>query len=133
MDIHLKITGGILIFLSFIHLIFPKYFDWEKELSSLTLINKQLMYVHTFFVALVVFLMGLFCVFCSGDIINTRLGQMLALGMFVFWAVRLIFQFFVYSPKLWKGKLFETTVHVSFSILWSYFSTIFFMIWQNGK
>src|SRR4051812_26598298 len=108
MELHLRIIGCILVLLSLIHVIFPKYFDWEIELLSLSVINRQLMYVHTFFIALIVFLMGVFCVACSSDIVNTRLGHNLALGLFVFWGIRLMFQFFVYSAELWKGKMFET-------------------------
>jgi hypothetical protein len=115
--------------LAFVHIIFPKYFNWKKELQSLSLINNQMMYVHTFFVALVVFLMGVLCICCSDDIINTKLGKQLAFALFIFWAIRLIFQFVVYSPKLWKGKLFETVVHIAFSALWIYFTTVFFLVY----
>lgn len=90
------------------------------------------MYVHTFFIAMVVFLMGVFCVYSSSDIVYTKLGQQLSLGLFIFWTTRLIFQFFVYSPKLWKGKPFELTVHVLFSLLWIYFSVVFFLIYWPG-
>jgi len=129
MTLHLKIIGIILMLLAFVHIIFPKYFNWKKELQSLSLINNQMMYVHTFFVALIVFLMGVLCICCSDDIINTKLGKQLAFALFIFWGIRLIFQFLVYSPKLWKGKLFETVIHISFSALWIYFTTIFFLVY----
>lgn len=129
MELHLKIIGLLLIMLAFIHVIFPKYFNWKKELASLSLINNQMMYVHTFFVAITVFLIGLLCFFCADDIPNTRLGKQLSLGLFVFWGLRLLFQFFVYSSKLWKGKAFETTMHIIFSLLWIYLTTIFFLIY----
>ncbi len=129
MELHLKITGYLLILLALIHLVFPRYFNWRRELSYLSLINKQLMYVHTFFIALVVFLMGVFCIYSSSDIIYTKLGQQLSLGLCIFWTTRLIFQFCIYSPKLWKGKTFESTVHILFSLLWIYFSMVFFLIY----
>ena len=129
MELHLRIVGGILILLAFIHVVFPGRFDWKSELSSLSLLNRQIMYVHTFFIALMVLLMGVFCIVSSADIINTRLGHQIALGLFLFWAIRLLFQFFVYSPDLWRGKSFETTIHVIFSFLWTYFSVVFFMIY----
>jgi hypothetical protein len=119
----------LLITLALVHVVFPKYFNWRKELVEVSLLNKQLMYVHTFFIALTVFLMGVFCLFCSRDIVNTRLGQQLSFGLFIFWAIRLLFQLFVYSPQLWKGKLFETTIHISFTFLWTYLSTIFFLVY----
>ena len=111
--------------LAAIHIIFPRYFQWNKELGSLSLINKQLMYVHTFFIGLVVLLMGLFCLLNAEDIIHTPIGRQFALGLFVFWMTRLLFQFFVYSSTLWRGKKFETTIHVLFSLLWIYFSGVF--------
>jgi hypothetical protein len=131
MELHLNIIGFLLIALSLLHLIFPRYFNWEKELASVSLVNKQLMYVHTFFIALVVFLMGVFCIYAASDIVDTKLGRQLSLGLFVFWAARLVFQFCGYSSRLWKGKLFETSIHILFSILWIYFSAVFFLIYWD--
>ena len=52
MEIHVKVAGFILIMLALVHVIFPRYFDWKNDLSTLSLINRQMMYVHTFFIAL---------------------------------------------------------------------------------
>lgn len=120
--------GILLIILALIHIIFPKYFNWKKELASLNLINRQMMTVHTFFIALTVFLMGLLCVTSADEIIETPLGKKIALGLGVFWGIRLVIQFFGYSSKLWKGKKFETTVHIVFSSLWLYLTIVFLKI-----
>ena len=129
MEIHLKIVGYLLIALALLHVIFPTYFKWKTALASLTLLDRQLMYVHTFFVALVVLLMGLLCVSASEEITHSILGKKIALGLFVFWALRLYFQFFVYSPELWRGKRFETFVHVLFSAFWFYISAVFLIVY----
>lgn len=126
MELHLKIIGVLLMALAAIHIIFPRYFEWAKELGTLSLINRQMMYVHTFFIALMVFLMGLLCVTSARELIDTALGRKLTFGLGVFWTVRLLFQFFGYSSKLWRGKRLETTVHIVFSLLWTYLSIIFF-------
>ncbi|OPB89073.1 hypothetical protein BB021_06850 [Elizabethkingia ursingii] len=128
MEIHYRIIGSILIFLALVHIIFPKYFHWKKELQSLSLINRQMMSVHTFFTALTVLLMGILCLTNTKELITTPLGKTISLGFGIFWAVRLIFQFFVYSPILWKGKKFETIIHVVFSLLWIYLSYIFLAV-----
>ena len=122
-----------MILLAFLHFLFPKRFNWKDELSGLSLINKQLMYVHTFFIALVVLLMGIFCIYSTNDILHTTLGKQLAFGLFVFWLVRLVFQFFVYSSKLWRGKRFETWVHLAFSALWVYFTAVFFLVFNKSN
>jgi hypothetical protein len=134
MNAHLKIIGILLIALALVHVAFPKRFYWQKELSSLSLVNRQMMVVHTFFIALTVFLMGLLCVTSSNELIYTNLGKKISLGLGIFWTIRLLVQFFGYSTKLWKGKGFETTVHVVFIFLWSYFSFIFWVIalTENG-
>jgi hypothetical protein len=125
MEIHFKVIGILLIGLALVHIIFPKYFNWDKELKSLSLINRQMMVVHTFFIALTVFLMGLLCLTSSTEIIETKLGKTISLGLGIFWSIRFFIQFFGYSTELWKGKAFETVVHIFFSLLWTYLSVVF--------
>ncbi|MEO8074505.1 MAG: hypothetical protein ABI686_14810, partial [Acidobacteriota bacterium] len=126
---HLKIIGVMMIVLALVHGVFPKHFDWKTELRPLSLINRQVMYVHTFFIAVIVFLMGILCLTSTREIVETNLGQNLALGLGIFWFLRLLIQFFGYSSELWKGKTFETTIHILFSMLWTYFSVIFFLVY----
>ncbi|MDX1959821.1 MAG: hypothetical protein SFU98_14715 [Leptospiraceae bacterium] len=128
MEIQLKLIGVILILLALVHGIFPRYFDWKEELKNLSLINRQLMWVHTFFIAVTVFLIGILCLLSSNDLVNTSFGRKISLGLSAFWTLRLYFQFFVYSSELWKGKLFETVVHILFSIFWFYISLVFLLV-----
>lgn len=128
MEIHLKFIGILLIILSIMHIGFPKYFNWKTEFENISLINKQMMYVHTFFVALLVFLMGVFSFFYAKEIITTKLGRVISFGFTIFWLIRLLFQFFIYSSALWKGKTFETIMHILFSIFWSYLIIAYFLV-----
>ena len=128
MHFHLKIIGILLIALGLVHVIFPKYFNWDKELGSLNLINRQMMIVHTFFISLLVFLIGLLCLTSTNELINTSLGKKISFGLGIFWTTRLLIQFLGYSSKLWKGKKFETSVHILFIFLWTYLSFIFWAI-----
>jgi hypothetical protein len=128
MIIQLQIIGTLLMFLAAIHIGFPKYFNWKIELKSLSLINNQMMTTHTFFIALTVFLIGLLCFSSPIELIETNLGKKISLGLGAFWLIRLVFQLFVYSPKLWKGKKFETIMHIIFTIFWVYMSVVFLKI-----
>lgn len=125
MEIQFKVVGILLISLSLIHIIFPKYFNWNEELKSLSLINRQIMIVHTFFIAFIVFLIGLLCLISTTDLVGTRLGKTITLGIGILWTVRLFFQQFVYSSELWKGKIFETIIHILFLLFWTYLSIVF--------
>jgi hypothetical protein len=129
METHLKVIGTLLITLALIHIVFPKYFNWKKQLSSLSIVNRQMMHVHTFFIALTVFLMGILCLFSSSELSNTILGKRICLGLGIFWLIRFFFQFFGYSSAIWKGKLFETTIHILFSMLWTYLTIVFIVIY----
>lgn len=132
MEIHIEIIGALLVILSFLHVGFPKYFNWKAELKALSLINRQMMSVHTFFIALIVFLIGLLCLTSAEDLMETRLGNTLCIGLALFFTIRLFFQFFIYSPELWRGKKFETSMHVLFSIFWVYVSGVFIWIVVGG-
>ena len=96
--------------------------------GSLSLVNRQMIWVHTFFIALTIFLMGLLCLTSSSELIETNLGKKISFGFGIFWVIRLFIQFFGYSSKLWKGKTFETSVHILFILLWTYISFIFWTI-----
>jgi hypothetical protein len=72
--------------------------------------------------------MGLLCLTSSAELVNTSLGKRISLGLGIFWGIRLVIQFLGYSSKLWRGKRFETTMHIIFSILWIYLTYIFFAI-----
>ncbi|MGJ1430297.1 hypothetical protein ACR79M_01495 [Sphingobacterium spiritivorum] len=125
MELQLKIIGILLILLAGIHIIFPRYFNWKQELKSLNLINRQMMSIHTLFIAIGVFLMGLLCYTSPVELVHTALGRKICLGLGIFWFVRLIVQFSGYSTELWKGKKFETTIHITFCLLWIYLSAVF--------
>lgn len=125
MEIHIQFIGTLLVILAFVHIIFPKYFNWKNELKTLSLINRQMMTIHTFFIALTVFLMGVLCLTSSNELTETILGKKISLGFGIFWTIRLFIQFFGYSSELWRGKRFETSIHILFSIFWIYISTLF--------
>lgn len=128
----LILTGFVLIVLGLFHVFFPKYFKWKEEFSKVSTINRQMMYVHSFFIAFVVLLMGLLCVTSAADLLTTPLGKRICLGISIFWMTRLFIQFFGYSTSLWKGKTFETSIHILFSILWVGLSAVF-MLAYLGK
>ncbi|HEX8505034.1 MAG TPA: hypothetical protein VF630_06675 [Hymenobacter sp.] len=131
MEVQLKAIGFLLVVLALLHAGFARYFQWRREFAAVSLINRQMMYVHTFFVAFTVLLMGLLCLTSAAELVSTPLGRKLALGCGIFWLARLLTQFFGYSAALWRGKRFETTIHVLFSALWTYLSVVFLLVGFN--
>jgi len=128
MDLQLKIAGCLMLILSLSHVAFPKYFRWKKEFAAVSLINRQMMYIHTFFIALLLLLIGLLCLTSADDLLHTRLGHRMALGLGIFLGLRLMLQFWGYSTVHWRGKGFETFVHILFVVLWTYLSVVFLRV-----
>ena len=128
MVLQLKVIGFVLVILALLHAGFARYFNWRTEFAPVSLINRQMMYVHTFFVAFIVLLMGVLCLTSAPNLLGTSLGRRVALGCGVFWLARLLIQFFGYSPELWRGKRFETGVHLVFIGFWSYLSAVFLLV-----
>ncbi len=128
MSTHLELIGGILIAIALAHAVFPRAFDWKHELARLSLMNRQMMKVHSFFIALALVLMGALCLSSADRLVGTELGRRVALGLGVFWTARLLVQLFVYSPRLWLGKGRETVAHVALTLTWAYFSAVFLAI-----
>ncbi len=125
MECLLKTSGGLLVGLALLHAFFPGYFKWRDELRSITLLTRQIHYIHTFFIALTLLLTGLLCLSSASELLHTELGRKVSLGIFIFWFFRLVIQLFGYSSSLWKGKPFETAIHILFSLLWVFLTAVF--------
>lgn len=131
MELHLKIIGYCLIGLGLVHAVFPRQFKWKEELRSLSIMNREMMYVHTFFIAFTLFLVGILCLTSATELLSTTLGKRISLGLGIFWIIRLFVQFFGYSTKTWRGKPLETKVHILFSFFWAYLSAVFIIIYLS--
>jgi len=125
LELQLRLSGCLLILIALAHVLFPRLFGWREELPRLSLINRQLMKVHTFFIALTVFLIGVLCLSSARELIATALGRRVAGGLALFWFVRLLVQFFGYSSELWQGKRRETIIHRVFTVVWLYLALLF--------
>ncbi len=123
----LQITGAVLMALGLVHAAFPRYFRWREETAGLSMLTRQILYVHTAFIGITVFLIGLLCATCAHELTNTQLGRRISLGLAAFWGIRLLVQFFGYSPELWRGKPFETIMHILFGLFWSWLTTLFLL------
>ena len=122
----LRVAGVGLILLAVLHVPIGRRLKWREEASLLSPVNASIFRVHTFFICLVLVMMGLPClldpsVFLEGS----RAGAWLAWSFSVFWAVRLYFQWFVYPIDLWRGKKMETIVHASFTAVWLSLALLF--------
>lgn len=87
---HLRLCGAALLMLCLLHFVFPKRFRWREELALLSALNRQIFYVHTFFVGLVLVMMGVpLLIEPEIWLERSRIGWWTAAGFTLFWALRL--------------------------------------------
>ena len=112
-----------------LHAAFPRRFGWKAELENVSLLTRQIFYVHHFFIALTVALQGALCLFAAPLLLDgSPLARVLAAGFALFWGARFAFQFFVYDAALWRGKPFETRIHWAAAALWLGLTTLFVLV-----
>jgi hypothetical protein len=122
---HLRLAGVLMLFLSASHWIMPRYFGWREELEHVSLLTRQVFWVHTGFICIVLAMMGTLSVFATESLLERSTLSRLVLGGFaVFWLIRLFCQWFVYDTALWRGHRFNTAVHSVFTVLWTYFAAV---------
>jgi hypothetical protein len=122
----LRIAGSGLILLAFLHLPIGRRLGWREDCKQLTPANEAIFHVHTFFICLVLVIMGLPCLLDPAIfLIPTRAGAWIAWSFAAFWACRLYFQWFVYPAALWRDKSLETALHACFTVIWFALTALF--------
>ena len=132
---HLRLAGLLLAALAVMGLFLPRRFNWKQESASLSLLNRQILYVHNGFIIL---LLLMFAALLLGLTRSLKEPSPLARGVLgaltLFWFARLLVQWFVYDRRLWRGHAFNTTMHFLFTGLWVYFTATFATaLWLNFR
>jgi hypothetical protein len=126
LSIHLQIVGILLMLLGLSHSFFNRFFGWEQELVAVSLLTRQVFFVHNFFIGLSVVLGGAASFFCANALLRPgTLSRALLAGMATFWLCRLLAQFVGYDPAVWRGDRFRTFMHVACSLLWCYITATY--------
>lgn len=130
--IHLNIVGVLLLALAGFNFLALKHFGWRAELQKVSLLTRQVFFVHMIFIVMIVVMFGLASLLAAPLMLEGgTLGALVLGGMAVFWGTRLLIQLFGYDRKLWWGDRPKTVAHVVFTVLWVYFTAVFgIACWQ---
>ena len=126
LTIALHIAGGGLILLALLHIPISRHLNWREDMARLTPINASIFYVHSFFICVLLVMMGLPCVWDPMVFLEeSRAAKWVTWSFASFWALRLYFQWFVYRADLWRGKRMETCLHWCFTFIWIALTALF--------
>ncbi len=131
--LHLQIVGVLQWLLAALHFVLPQRFGRKEDLARLSLINRQIFIVHCMFIVLLLLLLGALNVFYTDLLLAPNpLAPVVLSGLGIFWTVRLYAQWFLYSPKLWRGNRFNTIMHYTFTAMWAYYVVVYgIALWQS--
>lgn len=90
-----------------------KIMKWDAELSTFSLLMREVFHVHKWFISITLFIFGVITLRFATDIGNAEyeMTRWFAGGVGVFWAIRTIIQWSYYSAAHWKGVPGRTAVH----------------------
>jgi len=122
---HLRTVGVLMALLVVVNLFVPGRFHWREELSRVSLLNRQIFQAHTVFIVLLIALMAALLLTCAEALLEpTRLSRAVLIGLTVFWGLRMLMQWFFYSPLVWRGNRLHTVMHGVFSLGWIYVTAV---------
>ena len=124
--VHLRVVGVVMACLVVVNLVVPRRFHWREEMSRLSLLNRQIFQAHNVFLILTLALFSALLLTSGAALLEpTRLSRAILAGLTVFWGLRMLMQWYFYSPLIWRGHRFNTVMHYVFSVVWVYVTTVF--------
>ena len=124
--VHLRVVGVVMASLVVVNLVVPRLFHWREEMSRLSLLNRQIFQAHNVFLILTLALFSALLLTSGAALLEpTRLSRAVLAGLTVFWGLRMLMQWYFYSPLIWRGHRFNTVMHYVFSVTWVYVTTVF--------
>ena len=124
--LNLRIAGLIMAGLAVLNLFVPRQFHWREEMARLSLLNRQIFQAHSVFLILMLGMFAALLLVFGPDLLEpTRLARAVLGGLTIFWTLRMLMQWFFYSPDVWRGNRLHTVMHVVFSATWIYVSAVF--------
>ena len=123
---NLRTAGVLLAVLVVVNLLVPSRFGWRADMAKISLLNRQIFQAHSVFLVLILALSSALLLTSADALLEpSRLSRAILLGLTIFWGLRMVMQWFFYSPDIWRGRRFFTLMHIVFSMTWIYMTAVF--------
>ncbi len=127
--VHLRAAGALLVVLAACHVALPFGLTWPEDPEDKSLLARQLLVVHTYYLGLIYGLLGAACWILADDLALVAPVEptttALLIGAVVVWGVRLVVEVGVIDPVLWNGRASTKVGHYALIVLWSYLVVVF--------
>ncbi|MRG43768.1 hypothetical protein GFS24_01515 [Chitinophaga sp. SYP-B3965] len=89
----LYIAGIYSLGFAIFHMLFWKAFRWKEDLQHLRSVNRAIIQILNTRIIYFLLLCAFLCFFFADELLATRLGQVMLIGIALFWAGRTVEQF----------------------------------------
>ncbi len=131
----LRCTGAGFLALAAVHHPISRRLGWNEDVQRLQPVNAGIFHSHLFFICFGLILLGFTLLLGAPAFLErSPLGRWISGMLLLFWTMRLYRQWFGFSQELWRGKRFETAIHLAFTAVWILVIAVFALLfaWQCG-
>jgi hypothetical protein len=120
----LAATGAVLVVLGVVHLVLPRALGWRGQLAALSGLNREVTYVHCYFIGLSCVLWGLLPL-VSGPALLTPdpVTRAVLVGAVLFWGSRLVVQVGVFNRHARESASW-CALSIAGTALWLYITGV---------
>jgi hypothetical protein len=124
LTLNLAVVGAILVGLGVLHLALPAVLGWRRELADASPLNRDVSYVHCFFIGLACVLWGLLPLTAGRLLVQPGpVTRLVLIGAVVFWASRLVIQLVVFNRHA-RQSVAWLALSAAATVLWFYLTAV---------
>jgi hypothetical protein len=124
LQLNLTVTGVLLVGLGALHIALPAVLGWHRELAGASAINREVSYVHCYFIGLACVLWGLLPLSAGSLLVQPgHVTRLVVIGAVSFWASRLIIQLTVFNRHARQSAAW-LALSTAGTILWLYLTAV---------
>ena len=122
--LNLTVAGVLLVGLGVLHIVLPAVLGWHRELAGTSPINREVSYVHCYFIGLACVLWGLLPLTAGSLLVQPGpVTRLVLIGAVTFWASRLVIQLAVFNRHARQSAAW-LALSTAGSLLWLYLTAV---------
>lgn len=129
LDVLLRLAAAGQLFIALLGPMIPFLLGWREAIARMPLLVREVFWVHTFFIGLTCAIFGLITWVFAADLAHPAHDMMrwflFAIGLF--WGIRSVMQWTVYSTSHWRGLMDKTIAHWALFTGYSAFAITYFI------
>ena len=120
--LNLTVSGALLVGLGILHIALPTVLGWHRELAGASSLNREVSYVHCFFIGLACVLWGLLPLTGTSLLLQPApVTRLVLIG--AFWASRLVIQLVVFNRHARQSAAWLALCAAG-TLLWLYLTAV---------